>query len=392
MAVKQLKGSISDEFEDADEVLQGDADDITELMGDVDADLNSVTSEFGKDKNDVQLKIKLHRVLERKGEREWLFDILPSELPIMDRVKEEYGGGKYEAAVFKNGKLFRKFNFNIANPRVNSVIKNSASEFANIVAMMGKQQETQFAQLKELVLSQKSPAQSFNMMEMMTGMVTLMVQMKNLMPSTGNSNNIDLLLKGMEIMKDFGGGGGGGETTMMDVFKELIKSPLLEKAIEGVSTVVPQSAIANNPVIKKPPSISQSSNHQSNNSQSNNSQPSQGNANMPNVNPVIKGYVNQLIQKAERNSDPALYAAFILDNVPENLVKEYLMREDLMDFIISINPNAAKHSEWFNELKNELTEILLEDASENLTDNGQSNDTGGNAQRAANPVDGDTIG
>jgi hypothetical protein len=364
MVTKRIPGSLADQFETEnsnDAVVEGSVEDITELMGDVDSELDQVTSEFGKDKNDVQLKIKLHRVLERKGEREWLFDILPSELPIMDRVKDEYGGGKYEASLFKNGKLFRKFNFNIANPRASFVPKSNSSDINTLVSLLNAQEEKRFNQLKELMISNK-PAPPFNMMEMMTGMVALMVNMKNLLPSSVASNSsgdIELLLKGMEIMKEFSGGGEGKETNMMDIIKELIKSPLLEKAIEGASAVVsniPTNAV--NPALAKPAADI----------------PPQttGDSSM---NPIIKSYLNQLIKKAASNSDPELYAAFILDNVPESTVREYLLRDDLMAVITSVNPQAAQYSEWFSELKNNITEILNDNLPENLTPPGNGADT-----------------
>lgn len=364
MAAKQLKGSISQEFEDAESVvIPGSADDISELMGDIDEELNNVTSEFGKDDNDVQLKIKLHRVLERKGEREWLFDIMPSELPIMDRVKEEYGGGKYQASLYANGILKRKFNFNIANPRTNFVPKNNSSDINTLVSLLAAQEEKRFIQLKELMLANK-PVQSFNLMETMTGLVAMMVNMKNLLPApvtSDSSGNIELLLKGMEIMKDFGGGGEGKETNMMDIIKELIKSPLLEKAIDGASAVV--SSVPTNPPVN-PALVKLKVSSQPDNTGATNT-----------MNPIIKGYINQLIKKAAADSDPELYAAFILDNVPEKTVREYLLRPDLMNVITSVNPQAAQYAPWFEELKNNITEILADEVPENLTGKGNGADT-----------------
>lgn len=371
MAIKQLKGS-AQEYEDVDsEALDVQAEDISDLMNDVDSELDQVTSEFGKDKNDVNLKIKLHRVLERKGEREWLFDILPSELPIMDRVKEEYGGGRYEASLFKNGKLYRKFNFNIANPKMKDVTKTLTGEMGNIVTLLVAQQEKSFNQLKDLMLAQQKPVPQVNMLEMMTGMVAMMVNMKNLLPVpiVGNSNdNIELLLKGMEVMRDFGNSGGDRETNLMDLVKEVIKSPFLEKALEGISTAVPNTVSIPNQVLAKP-ILSKSTISQSNPE--------------PNtMNPIIKGYINQLVKKASQDADPELYAAFILDNVPEETVKQYLLRDDLMTFITSVNPQATQYVEWFEELKNNIKEILADESDENLTDTSNRADTSTDASTA----------
>lgn len=383
MATKRISGPQNEDFEDVDPAIDVESEDISDLMNDVDSELDQVTSEFGKDKNDVNLKIKLHRVLERKGEREWLFDILPSELPIMDRVKEEYGGGKYEASLFKNGKLYRKFNFNIANPKIKDVTKSIAGDLNNVVTLLVQQQEKSFSQLKELMINNK-PAQSFNMLEMMTTMVTLMSQMKSLMPSPVNgSGNVELLLKGMEIAKDFNGG--NGESTMMDVIRDLIKSPLMQKVIEGSSSFVDSNNPNNNKhnLNKIPVQTNMLSKQKpESNLQENND-----------MNPLIKGYINQLVKKAAQDSDPELYAAFILDNVPETTIRQYILRDDLMEMITKINPQASQYSLWFAELKNNIIEILASEADENLTEPGNSADTADNAnESAAKPVDGDTAG
>lgn len=371
MAIKQLKGTLADEFDEIDPAIESVVEDITELMGDVDSELDQITSEFDKDKNDVELKIKLHRVLERKGEREWLFDILPAELPIMDRVKEEYGGGKYQASVFKNGKLFRKFTFNIATPRVNALLKNSTTEINSVLSALAAQQAQQFSQLKELMVTAK-PAPAFNMMEMMTGMVTLMVQMKNLMPQPiqHENNSMEYLLKGMEVMREMGNSAGNSDkdTNLLDIVRDLIKSPLLGKALEGISTPVKTEKIT--APAQAPSQL--------------NSPTASGNNDM---NPIVKGYINQLIKKAAQNSDPELYAAFILDNVPETIVKQYLLRDDLMTVITAINPEAGKYGEWFEELKNSIIEILSEPSDENLTHSDDKNNNSADASATVKPDD-----
>ena len=384
MAIKRLSKDENDADDiQFDEFIQSKSEDITELQGDIDAELNSITSEFGKDKNEVDFKIKLMRVLERKGEREWLFDILPSELPVMDRVKEEYGGGKYEASVFKNGKLYRKFNFNIATPRQNFVMpKSPTTDITQLIAIMNAQEEKRFAQLKELLVNRVPATPTIDPMQMMGSMVAMMVQMKNLMPAPvvhDNNNQIEFLLKGLEIARDFGGSGsngGGGESTMMDVVRDLIKSPLLGSAISAVATQA-------QPIVNKPVE----NNLRLDSPKQNIS--NQDNTGGQKVNPFISSYLNMLVKKAAQDADTGLYAEYILDNMPENLVREYIVRDDLLDFLATINPDAKNYHPWFLKLKNDIIELLLSADDEPLTENSDSADMSVNGHNTKS-VDGDS--
>ena len=346
-------------------ILDGDYEDISELTGDIDDTLSTITAEFDKDENDVTVLIKVYQVEEKTGKSDWLFNCQPEELPIMERLRDAYcDEGKrsvFQIRIYKNKKLFRRFHYSIKGAKGLLKISDNKNDMTAVLAAITQSQAAQFSQLKELMLVNK-PAPSFNMMEMMTGMVALMVQMKNLLPApaSGNSTgNVDMLLKGMEFMRDFAGGGEGKETNMMDIIKELIKSPLLEKAIEGASAVV--SSVPTNPVN---PALAKPASELSPQNTGNNT-----------MNPIIKGYLNTLVKKAAQDADPELYAAFILDNVPEKTVREYLLRDDLMRVIVSVNPQAAQYSAWFDELKKNISEILNEDDTENLTEPGNGADT-----------------
>lgn len=357
--------------ENADDVdfLESGFEDITELQGDIDDTLSKIKSEFDADENDVTFFIKVYRVEPKTGKSSWLFNCQPEELPIMEKLRDSYGTGIYQVRVYKNQKLNRRFNYQIEAPKMVEKPVNQSGELAAVLKAMNDSQQRQFEQMKELMLqvagANKPVAQNFDPFQMMTGMVAMLSQLKNLVPTTPQVDQTSLILKGMEIMKDFSA---GGETTMMDVLRDLLKSPLLEKAIE--STAV---AIENTPQIpanKTAPQI-------------NAPQTNQG----AKMNPVITGYVNTLVKKAAGGSNPELYAEFILDNVPENMVRQYIVRDDLMEFITKINPEAAKYPEWFAELKNCIVEFLTDEDGNGLTPEPGAEDTTQNGHESAHNPD-----
>ena len=92
----------------------GDFDDITDLQNDLDSQLDAIFEEFGGDENDTEYKIHVKRVLTERGEYEHCFSCLPSELPINDKIKNQYGPGRYMIWIYKNAKIYRRRNLIIA--------------------------------------------------------------------------------------------------------------------------------------------------------------------------------------------------------------------------------------------------------------------------------------
>jgi len=357
--------SLSKQLEEAEnaEFINVESDDVTELQGDIDDTLSGIKAEFDADENDVVFFIKVYRVEPKTGKSSWLFNCQPEELPIMEKLRDSYGTGIYQVRVYKNQKLNRRFNYQIEAPKMVDRPQNNQTDIAGVLKVIAENNQKQFDQMRQMMLeiaTQKNqnsiiPQPAFNPMDMMTGMVALMVNMKQLMPPPADTgNNMDFLLKGMEFMKDFQGG--GSETSMLDIVRDLIKSPMLEKVIEATTTM---PTIRENPSTPKiPAQITSPQNNPT-------TQPNTGTEKM---NPIIEGYINTLVKKAAGGSDPELYAEFILDNVPEKMIRENIVRDDLMEFITKINPEAAQYSDWFMKLKNCIQQFLDDDSEENLTE------------------------
>jgi hypothetical protein len=355
-----------DEFPDASPSINGEFTNDTELQNDIDTQISSVTSEFSADDRDVTLKIKFHRVLPQKGRRAWLFDILPSELPVMDRIRDHYGDGTYEASVYKNGNLYRKFQFDIERPKfpAQAVKETGSSEISTVLAAIAEQNERQFQQLKELMLTKQSVSVPVSdPVNMMSAMLGAMVQMKNLMapaPQPGSMGSMELFIKGIEVAKEMNSG--DRETNLLDVLNNIIKSPIVEKAIESYS-VVPQLPRAQaqeklpSPVsIVKPSQDKQPI-----------TSPEKGDQTVKVPDAFIKQYVNMLVERAMRGSDPDLYADFVLDNVPENIIREHLANETIIEDLSKLDPRVLQHKEWFVSLRDSLLNALTDDSSDDDT-------------------------
>jgi len=374
MATKQLPNfSLENPVEDGI-ITTEQAEDISNIVDDIDAQLSSITSEFGTDKLDVKFTVKVYRVVENRGELAWLFDCTPAELPILTKLRDDYKGGRFECRVYKNNRIFKRIKVVVEAPLVTSIPVAQKNEMAEILKAVSEQQNQQFAMLRETLIQMtgKPVAPQPSMLDMMDAMMGIMVQMKqftapvNPAPAVDTEKMMDLFLRGMEMGRDSGGNEPEG---MMGILKELIKSPLLGAAAQAMTQA---PALPHNPQPVKPAQISAPKESPAVTVPENPVVSIPQGENMP-VNPMVKYYVDMLVKKAEADSDPALYAAFIVDNIPMNLIEQHLMQENLLQQLSQVNPNVMRFQNWFMELRNEIHAILTE--PEDDGDTGQ-HDTG----------------
>ncbi len=360
---KQLNGPRTGEVEDGD-FIEGKHDDITALQGDIDAEVSRITSEFGADPNAADFKIKYYKIVPKTGKRDWLFDIQPSELPVMAKLRDEYGTGDYESHIYKNGKLNRKFSFGILAPSLPKFQQPAPqTDMSGILRAMAEQQDRQFNQLKEIMIQVARPAAPpVDIVQMMTAMVSMMVQMKTLAapPDTGSGEKaIEMLLKGLEMGKDLGS---DKPTGIMDIMGTVVKEalPALSHMAASAANQQPRpQAPANTSIQSRPQPQPQI----------------QGNQ-MGMQEMVMKKYLEQLCVKAAEGRDPSLYAELILDNVPVNVLTGFLNNPDPISQMVALYPPASGYRPWLTQMMNEIRDMLTDSDPEDLTSGGESIHTG----------------
>ena len=67
-----------------------------------------------------------------------------------------------------------------------------------------------------------------------------------------------------------------------------------------------------------------------------------------------------LVQQAANNNDPGAYAVMVLDNVPPEIVDQYMNRADWFDELVKRAPEAANHRLWFERLHAAIGNYLTE--------------------------------
>lgn len=72
---------------------------------------------------------------------------------------------------------------------------------------------------------------------------------------------------------------------------------------------------------------------------------------------ALKQGLAQLIDKAQRNADPELYAEFVADNVDENTLAQFLDNPQWFEYLTQFNADIVPFREWFTKLRDALTAL-----------------------------------
>jgi len=345
-----------EQIEDGD-FIDVNADDVSDLENDVDSQMRNIFSEFGGDENDTEFKINIYRLIKDRGEREFCFACQPSELPVMDRIRENFGGGRYEVWIYRNGRIFKRRNIIIAEPLTKELPEKDENNDKSLTVI-----NTLIEKMDSL---KQEPAQTFNPQSMMETMLNSMMQMQGLIkmmqPPVQQQSSINdpilLLTKGMEIASEFSGG--KSEKGLYDLMGDLVQTfgkPIADAA--GKMNDLPSVNPAINPVLNYPPNIQGNFTQQNNMTQNNEEN---------DMNLSLKMQLKFLVKQAEQEGDPYIYANLIIDQLPLHTITTYINSPGAMDKIVLIEPSVKNYLPWFEELKREINNLLTE--TQSVSDN-----------------------
>ena len=220
--------------------IGGEADDISELQGDLDEQLRAVLSSFGDELHNVDYKIKVYRPVKGAGgELEWLFDCLMEDLPVSERLRDEYGGGSFRVHILRGNKMYRRLVYRIGMPRPYAGAKqqNDGNDTVALLRELMQQQQKQFEQYQGLLLAAAQrtqvptpPAQ--NPLAVLEPLIALIPLVREFMPrQTGIGDLIGMMRGWKELMP--ARGGDGSERGMWDAFTEISRQfgPALQTAM-----------------------------------------------------------------------------------------------------------------------------------------------------------------
>jgi len=342
--IKQIEGT----------TIDVEADNVSELENDNDADLSSIFAEFGGAPDDKAYKMKVYRILPDRAEMAWLFDCVPSELPMHNRLRDQYKGGRFEVRIYelKSGvfKLRKKPHLLIEAPQISETTQST--DLATIVRAMHEQQQQMFTQLTT-VIKQGSGAPDLPQ-NPLSLLKDLAQTMRDIMPAPPQQTSMREMVETMAMFKELiPESGGGGNTNWMDVLTKAMDSPLLGNMLEGAANAAKAQPRIAAPAEQSPqqPAPSQQP------------APPQNEEEMKKL--IIKQYMDNLIKRAESNQDPAFVAEMILNDaqlykIPVEVIKAEMLSKEALDNLSATNTSVAAYRPWFDAVQTQMVALIAD--------------------------------
>ena len=344
-------GVDNDSIEEGDFIQGASVEDISIVENDAEDQLNKIFSESSGGQHTIEFKVKIYRLIPNKAESEWLFDCLPSDFPIDEILRDEYGGGNFDLRIFKSiggaaKKLYKRLNLRIAPPSpLKRTIQSNpqTDQLAQVVGLLQQNQQQMMAFMREMSRS-TVPVSQPSMVDMMTGMAALMTSMTGILPKPVSSQDpeklFDIFTRGIEVGKEVSAE--KGETSMMDIMGEMVKGISTAASTRQSAPAVPSAQPA--PMyqqLQAPQPV----------------QPPTGDPAMMEK-MILKANLANMVKKAAAGSDPGLYVDFIIDNVSEDKLREWAFNPQVMTEFAAIEPGVMTHAVWFAEVLTGIKDYL----------------------------------
>jgi hypothetical protein len=297
----------------------------------------------------------------------------------LDRLAEEWGGGKFNVRVRDSKGVFRgstsvqiagKAKFRSDNQTTPVAAAATVQAMPDIGAIMKAAMDSQKPQI-----------------DMLTSLVTALIQkptptvekgpdvleiIGQLAPilkperASDSGDAVKMLLQGIELGKEFAGGGDGGEPSMMGIASKglefVTKMAAAAPARPRPRPQAPRPALAA-PVASAVP-VAQPA-----------AQPVVSDEPVDIVNPQdppmlkllnwIRQQTTLLCYQAARNKDPELYADLFLDNIPADVsldvIYEQMSDPNALENLAQINPDVRKFPEWMERFRQHVLAGLVDD-------------------------------
>lgn len=382
-------------------------EELQSLIKDTDDDESGETAEtelnnFLKDLGSSASDHTIHIYQKRRGRRDaFLYDTSPAEndlSQIMNRLKDEYGGGDYMIYVRNaKGQVQTKKVISIASPlekkdrtdEIKEMLKaqGGGGGLSDIMAMMQAQnQQTmqmiqamnqQNTQLFSAIIQAQPKESGFKMADL----IPMLPILKDVLAPKDNSTT--MLLKGMELMKDLN----GGETNFADVMKTGLSQlasvasmplPKMNPAAPAQTTAAPATLQAQ-PNAPEPAPIAPPANAPAPDVSADGIQISEDNPLVPNM-ALLQAPLQSMLMAASQDKDPTPHAELILQFLGDDNAGVFMAHDKCLLWIVEVMPDFRHYIDWLQELRLVILDTLGIEIQSN-----EDNDLTGETEKDNNP-------
>lgn len=352
---------------DVQEPISAEFDDVSAQVEDDYKEENEIAAEFGVADGDTHFMYKVWRYIPLSKDFEYCFEGTVADLPLIPKLQKEWGGGKYRVQVYKNGKYYRRYMPVVASPPIapQQLALAATPQTGNdpaVIALLQKLIEKQEAQ-------QPTRMGVGEIVAIIGAAAPILTTLKTLFAPPQN-NQLDTVVKVLEVAAQFQGGGSDREPTILETIAKVVTNPELMQTIGGA--LQPQQAQIVTPQIAPP--------------QQPKPQPSKEQMDAA----IIRQQLAMLVTRAQKSSDPGLYAELLIDSVEPAMLQQ-LAAPGALALIEMLHPPCATYRPWFEALLTSLQEQLQEsepggESEASPLPDAPSPDFGGAAFGAPQPV------
>lgn len=308
----------------------------------------------------------------------------------LERIAREFGAGEYKVrAIGEDGKMLKggartvKVSNNSSYERERQRLATAAPAaappqsmgVAELLTFMSAQNQQSMQMMQAMLQAQSSmmtavlskPAAPVSNGLGATDVVEMMSNMQNMF-KPADASGVDTLLKGIELARSFEGGGSSDGTDFLtlaakglDVVSSAMKNDKDKPAqprVRRVKIRQIREAQAKTSALAKPAKPA------------NVQQP----AEVPKGEPVnkklewLKAQLKGLVHQAKRDSDPELYAAVLLDNLPDDISDEEIATHfsdaSAVTKLSLVNSDVGKYKDWFERFRIAVLEQMTDDGED----------------------------
>lgn len=322
--------------------------------------------------DDWQIAVRRVQLNGKKGGTEpFLFNIEPEDLwGLEERLRDEVGTGTYRIVISHDRKFFKKMTISVEAPfKPAAPATDMTAILAAIDAANKRTMDVFEARFVQLAQPAPPAVDPLAMLDKVMSIVGNMVKTTAPAPPPVDDSKsaIAMFTKGIEMASKFAPGG-GGETTFLDLFRDAMKSPIVENILGNMTqknvnaygaqpgnngydqaqqTAAPPFvsrliSAAKQPILSVPPVLP----------------PNPETLPPDQLQKLMSDQIDYLITRAINGSDPSLYAETMLDNMPQPMINYMMQNPNTLAELQAVNPKIANHIPWFTDLLAAMREMV----------------------------------
>lgn len=379
----RIPGSALDADSDRTPAIAGEQDSLMDLLaGFTDA---------------AAVSVKVYRVVKNKP-LAYVYECSPETFS-MDSLRDDYGGGEFRVYIHDNGRLVKNVRVMVEPPR--KIGGTMPSELETMMAAIRDRQDKTDKVLEAIATRLTAPAPAapslgdtlarMDLPAVIGAVGSLMALMKPPPappappppPPADPMAGVELFMKAFELARELKGDSGEG-SSLMDVVRDLIKSPIVAQAVQAGAEqmqrpalpqpkqpagnirvpMVPGGRVVQTPmgtVVQAPPAHTRDPNMDGmlpprgptgvSHAKLPEQPEGQQMATVDTSAASIMGHMQFLCTQAANGADPELYGGLILDQLDDDtLIRLLNMPPDPVTALIDMYPPAEPHREWFAQV------------------------------------------